>query len=171
MEKKSIFWSILSIVMVAMLSIGLSSCNKDDDEGGGAIDSRVVGTWHRVALEEWSYEDGVLVYHAKETATSTREYEVVNGKETGKYWDHSYGGDLVEYTFGADGSFIVDSDEERGTYTASNGNMKVTIGNYTSNSKYSFYGDQLIVTAEQSNGKDYERRLVNYLEKGPYPGK
>lgn len=34
MEKKRIFWSILSIIMVAMLSIGLSSCNKDDDEGG-----------------------------------------------------------------------------------------------------------------------------------------
>lgn len=34
MEKKRIFWSILSIIMVAMLSIVLSSCNKDDDEGG-----------------------------------------------------------------------------------------------------------------------------------------
>ena len=32
MEKRHIFWSILSIMMVAMLSIGLSSCSKDDDD-------------------------------------------------------------------------------------------------------------------------------------------
>ena len=36
MEKKRVFWSILSIMMVAMLSIGLSSCNKDDDDEGGS---------------------------------------------------------------------------------------------------------------------------------------
>ena len=34
MEKKRVFWSILSVMMVVMLSIGLSSCSKDDDEGG-----------------------------------------------------------------------------------------------------------------------------------------
>ena len=172
--KKDIYFLLVTL-LVAMLSLGVSSCSKDDEDGGSAIDGKVVGTWHRVALEEWSYEAGVLVYHAKETATSTREYEVVNGKETGKYWDRSYGGDLVEYTFGAEGSFctkFVDSDERSGTYTASNGNMKVTIGNYSTNSQYSFRGDQLIITAEES-GKHYEGRLVlvNYLEKGPYPGK
>ena len=36
MEKRHIFWSILSIMMVAMLSIGLSSCSKDDDDDGGS---------------------------------------------------------------------------------------------------------------------------------------
>lgn len=39
MKKESILWSILSIVMVVMLSIGVSSCSKDDDEGGSSSGS------------------------------------------------------------------------------------------------------------------------------------
>lgn len=39
MEKKRVFWSILSVMMVVMLSIGLSSCSKDDDEGGSSSGS------------------------------------------------------------------------------------------------------------------------------------
>ena len=177
MEKRRIFWSILSIVVVAMLSFGLSSCNKDDDgdgEGGGANDSRIVGTWHFVSKESWEYTKGVLVDHRKENATSTRIYEVVNGKETGKYRDSCYGIELVEYTFGVDGSFYAindDADEESGTYIASNGNLKLTVGNFSGVFKYSYSGDQLIITMEESNGKELEYRSINYLDKGPYSNK
>ena len=38
MKQKSILWSMLAIMMVAMLSVGFSACSKDDDSG-------VVGTW------------------------------------------------------------------------------------------------------------------------------
>ena len=38
MKKKSILWSMLAIMMVAMLSVGFTACTKDDFD-------LVVGTW------------------------------------------------------------------------------------------------------------------------------
>lgn len=35
MKKKDFIWSLLTIVMIAMLSLGLSSCGEDDDDAGG----------------------------------------------------------------------------------------------------------------------------------------
>ncbi len=36
MMKKNCLWSLLTIIMVAMLSVGFASCGSDDDEGGGS---------------------------------------------------------------------------------------------------------------------------------------
>lgn len=41
MKQKSIIWSVLAIMMVAMLSVGFAACGSDDDDSG----SGVVGTW------------------------------------------------------------------------------------------------------------------------------
>lgn len=38
-KKKKFYWSMLAIIMVTMLSVGLTACGSDDD------DNPVVGTW------------------------------------------------------------------------------------------------------------------------------
>ena len=38
-KKKKFYWSMLAIIMVTMLSVGLTACGSDDD------DNTVVGTW------------------------------------------------------------------------------------------------------------------------------
>ena len=39
MKQKSILWSMLATIMVAMLSIGFAACDDEDDDDG------IVGTW------------------------------------------------------------------------------------------------------------------------------
>lgn len=44
--KKYYYWSLLTFVMVAMLSVSFASCGNDDDEdGSSAGDNGLVGTW------------------------------------------------------------------------------------------------------------------------------
>lgn len=49
MKKKDFLWSLLTLVMVAMLSLGLSSCGDDDDEddiaSGSELVDKLQGTW------------------------------------------------------------------------------------------------------------------------------
>ena len=43
MQKKNYLWSVLAILMVALMSVGLSSCG--DDDGGDSVPTNLVGTW------------------------------------------------------------------------------------------------------------------------------
>ena len=43
MKKKSILWSLFTLVMVAMMSAGFTACSDNDDDTGSG--SGVVGTW------------------------------------------------------------------------------------------------------------------------------
>lgn len=48
MKKKNWLWSMLAVMMVAMLSVGIVSCGKDDDDNGtgsSVSNSSVVGRW------------------------------------------------------------------------------------------------------------------------------
>ena len=49
MKKKDYLWSLLTLVMVAMLSLGLSSCGGDDEEddvtSGSELVDKLQGTW------------------------------------------------------------------------------------------------------------------------------
>ena len=50
MKKKDFLWNVLAIVMVTMLSVGLSSCSRDDDEGSSAnIPTGLLGTWYKTS--------------------------------------------------------------------------------------------------------------------------
>lgn len=53
--KKKLFWSMLTVMMTAVLSIGFVACGSDDDNnsGGGTSNPNVVeGTWKGVVDEE-----------------------------------------------------------------------------------------------------------------------
>lgn len=48
--KKMFLWSLLSIIMMAAISAGLSSCSSDDDDdegGSSSIPSELIGSWHK----------------------------------------------------------------------------------------------------------------------------
>jgi len=49
MKKKDFLWSLLTIIMVAMLSVGFASCSSDDNEdeitGGNELIDKLQGTW------------------------------------------------------------------------------------------------------------------------------
>ena len=45
MKQKSILWSMLAIIMVAMFSVGFSACGSDDEDGGGSGGAeKLIGT-------------------------------------------------------------------------------------------------------------------------------
>jgi ABC-type glycerol-3-phosphate transport system substrate-binding protein len=47
MKKKTLLWSMLTVMMVTMLSVGFVACGSDDDDddNGTTSSSSVVGTW------------------------------------------------------------------------------------------------------------------------------
>ena len=177
--KKDIYFLLVTL-LVAMLSLGLSSCSKDDDEGESAS-SKIVGTWHLVAHEDWSYNKGMLIGHEfieykKESATfKTRKYEVVNGKETGSYSDSNSSMYRLECSFDADGTFkfyLNNHDiSAYGTYSVSNDSLKIIYEDSSTihNNKCSFKGDQLVIMYEVYDGKNLKIREIVYFNKGAYP--
>lgn len=67
--KKMNYWSMLTIIIVAMLSIGFASCSSDDDEeesGGGRGDVALVGKWYSVhnnyTIGRMFHSDGKCYY-------------------------------------------------------------------------------------------------------------
>ena len=87
MEKKSIIWSMLAIIMVAMLSVGFAACGDDDDNGGISgiwkgqdgretltliFNSGYSGTWIM------TYEDK---YSGTETTNGTFTYTMVDNNK------------------------------------------------------------------------------------------
>ena len=72
--KKNLLWSMLAILMVTMLSVGITACSSDDDD-----DKAVVGTW--------SGQDGrdylTLTFKSDGTGTYiSRYYDSYSGMET-----------------------------------------------------------------------------------------
>ena len=67
--KKMYFWSLLTFMMVAMLSIGVASCGSDDDDDGNSINNQlIVGTWQ--STHEIIYNaDGSISYERTTVST------------------------------------------------------------------------------------------------------
>lgn len=179
--KKNIYFLLMAL-LVATMSFGLSSCSKDDDEGESAS-SKIIGTWHLVAHEDWDYDEGALIGHKlieykKESATfNIRKYEVVNGKETGSYSDSNSSMYRLECSFDADGTFkfyLNNHDTSAyGTYSVSNDSLKIIYEDSSTihNNKCSFKGDQLVIKYEVYDGKNLKIRQIVYFNKGAYPSK
>lgn len=78
MKQKSILWSLLAMMMVAVLSAGFVACSDDDDDDSSS-GSGVVGTWS-------GSDDGdylTLTFKKDGTGTWTsRYYDSYSGTET-----------------------------------------------------------------------------------------
>lgn len=83
---KKYFWSLLTFVMVAMLSVSFTACGSDDDNDNG-VSSSIVGKWLR---ETSSLREEVhikadktwIVYWQEKTSKET-----YSGEESGT-WDY-----------------------------------------------------------------------------------
>ena len=114
--KKKLFWSMLTVMMTAVLSIGFIACGSDDDNnsGGGTSNPNVVeGTWKGV-IDEANMElifkgNGQGEWIRREQRSSgQREYRGVfsynmesntRGKATAIIEDGSYSGSQTKTFF------------------------------------------------------------------------
>ena len=103
MKQKGILWSMLTIMMVAMLSVGFAACGGDDGDDSG---NSVVGTWsgkdgkHQLTLTFSNNGSGTYIaryndsYSGMETETGSFTY-TMEGSSKGmiilKYYDSYYG--------------------------------------------------------------------------------
>lgn len=91
MEKKY-FWSLLTIMMVAMLSVGLASCDKVDDFSSSVSKSDIVGIWKFTQSTDYT-SSGVKEGTLKGKTIIFYDYDVYNSPQT-----YLYGG---SYTLSA----------------------------------------------------------------------
>ena len=90
---KKYLWSMLTIVMAAMLSISLTSCGSDDDADNNRNSSFLVGEWQEcnskgVFKDDDTDED---VHHARFRANGTGDYwSVTKGKEDSHKYSFTY---------------------------------------------------------------------------------
>ena len=68
MKKRIDFYGILTVVMLAMLSVGFTSCGDDDDGIGGSFE----GTWYIRSIEWSHYVKGGSI---DKTSPKTSTYE------------------------------------------------------------------------------------------------
>ena len=83
--KKKCFWSLLTLMLVAMVSLSLSSCGDDDDDDGGG--NPLVGTWSCSShyIDRVSYDGGTDTYTFK--SNGTYEWKCRGwDNESGKYY-------------------------------------------------------------------------------------
>ena len=162
----------MALLMAMTASTALVACGDDDDDDNNNGISRIVGTWNSTVSEGWEYEDGALTDHWLDlNATTTRNYEIVDGKETGKYFDENHDAEWEDVTFKADGTWNAtneDNDNMSGTYSTVNGKLIVKVGNEIESSvSYEFKNNQLVLTSDVK-GDDWREVEVSYLDKGAY---
>lgn len=83
--KKKCFWSLLTLMLAAMVSLSLSSCGDDDDDDGGG--NPLVGTWSCSShyIDRISFNDGTDTYTFK--SNGTYEWKCRGwDNESGKYY-------------------------------------------------------------------------------------
>ena len=166
---KKYFYAALALLVAMTASTALVACGDDDDEGNG-IDSRIIGTWRSSISEGWEYENNVLVWHWKDLNEYTvRSYEIIDGKETGKYEDETLDEPEFEIvTFKADGTFEVsdeDEDVEYGTYTTANGNIIFIIpGEGPEAGTYQFKNNQLLIKFVDEDD-EWREEEVSYFDR------
>ena len=88
MKQKSNLWSMLSVMMVAMLSIGFAACGSDDndDEGGSSVtisEANLIGTWETVLSESY------VIYNGQRYSAAELEMDGENDRAQFKA-DHTY---------------------------------------------------------------------------------
>ena len=94
MNKKS-FWSMMAILMIAMLSISLASCGSDDDNNEDG--SFLVGEWYECDSKGVLRNDATEeeVYHLRLRANGTGDFwSVSKGKEDAYKYSVEYSSNI-----------------------------------------------------------------------------
>ena len=103
MKKKYRFWSVLAIMMVAVLSVSLMSCGGDDDDEDSGGSSGIVG-WYANSKD---INGGIIEW-----------IDMVDGwqKESAEMFGNSYQG----LSFNRQGELLIDGDVYNGRYDVYN---------------------------------------------------
>ncbi len=101
MKKKEFFWSLLTVMMVAMLSVGIVSCSKDDKNDESNPSSKVIGTWSGQDVEFGSitmtFKSGGSGTYVGRYYDSYSGYETERGVFTYSMTDESSGIIIIKY--------------------------------------------------------------------------
>jgi hypothetical protein len=93
--KKKYFWSLLTFMMVAMLSFGITSCGSDDDDD--STDGVLVGEWQECESNGVFRDDATdnEVMHMRLRSNGTGDWwSVTKGKEDAHKYSFNYSGSI-----------------------------------------------------------------------------
>lgn len=79
-------WHFLTIMMVALISIGLASCSDDDEDELGSVSNEIVGTWKGSYSNRYFLS---LTFNSDGTGSGERETLNKNGY-VAEYWDYTF---------------------------------------------------------------------------------
>ena len=135
--KKNYFWSLLAIMLAAMLSFSFTSCSDDDDET--VSNTSLVGTWYYLSEDEKS-DNGWNSADVSVFTESTRAYYIIEKKS---------------------GEWKLDPSPEMYTYTLDGNKMSLTAAKdgESFEVKIAFHGNSLTITEE------YEGEVYTYDHK------
>ena len=105
---KKFLFGMAALMMVAILSVGIASCSKDDNNGGGVVNpaNPLVGTWRQLKSDGVTFSSDVYTFYANGIATKgdwRDETNKIEIEDTYKYY--------VE-----NGKIFLDEKEDDGTY-------------------------------------------------------
>ena len=115
----------MTILMVTMLSFGLSSCSNDDDDKVVDTENEIIGTWKSYKAVVYGQGQSATVSISKTGEYSDSYIEITfekGGKAIGYSWDEDENGlsqwmhETGAYTINGN-SIIVTFDGETGTFT------------------------------------------------------
>lgn len=104
--KKTLLWSVLTIMMVALMSVGFVSCGSDDN--GGGRDAALVGKWYNENTgwtAGWDFRaDGKCYYGEWTTGQAEKLIDVpgiwtTSGNTLTVTWTDEEGTDIDAYTY------------------------------------------------------------------------
>ncbi|MDO5482973.1 MAG: hypothetical protein Q4F47_08055 [Bacteroidaceae bacterium] len=111
--KKKCFWSLLTLMMVAMVSLSLSSCGNDNDEDGGGLGSGLKG-WYTNLNDVAKQSDFNVINEAIDNEEVLSSYR--------------YGGQIHKHIASYDE--FIGSDGVYSDSNASFGRLRFTISNH-----------------------------------------
>lgn len=102
-------WYLLAFVVAAVLSVNFVACSKDDEEeGGGSVDTTLVGKWcgdsSEDYFEEWTFKsDGTGERHTDDRTVGTYDkftYSIASSnRQSDSYYGYTISGKVdVKYT-------------------------------------------------------------------------
>lgn len=155
--KKKCFWSLLTLMLVAMVSLSLSSCGDDDKQGSipDTNPSSIIGSWVKI------YEKEIKYTLTNGNWVKTSEYEENGNGQSALY-------------FGADGMYCkmylsYDGSWEKGTmssYSIHGNNLIIssssTMSPSTKSRTFSISGTVLEIIETELDGYEKEEEIKRY---------
>lgn len=125
MRTKKYLWSLLTMLMVAMLSVNLTACSDDDDDETVVEDTHIVGSW-----QEDDTSEGIWVWTFNKNGTGSCKV-TENGTSYSFSFNYTYNGTTLVITGEEDGETYTDkytvTVTDNNHVTISDGSYRMTL--------------------------------------------